>query len=144
MASIHLIFYFCLELRFPVVETNPGPRRPFHGVCRTLFSNARGLYSYLSNLTVASSQCDLLLRSETLVSDRRPISELQFPDLIVLSCCSGTECLGPVGWLHMCEMHMGLNTYKFSHTPETLKTSISQQSHSNLCWRNAPYPAPAQ
>ena len=79
MVSLHLIFYSCLELRFPNVETNPGPRRSVPGACRILCSNVRGLSKNLSDVTVASSQYDLLLYSETLISDRRHISELLVP-----------------------------------------------------------------
>ena len=91
MVSLYLIFYACLELRFPDVETNPGIRRPVPEACRILCSNVRGLSKNLSDVTVASSQCNLLLCSETLVSDRRHISELVascFLDLVVLSCCA--------------------------------------------------------
>ena len=76
MVSLYLIFYACLELRFPDMETNPGPRRPVPGTCRILCSTVRGLSKNLSDVTVASSQHDLLLCSETLVSDRYHISEL--------------------------------------------------------------------
>ena len=76
MVSFHLIFYVCLELRFPDVETNPGPRRPVPGACRILCSNVQGLSKNLSDMTAATSQNDLLLCSETLVSDRRQIAEL--------------------------------------------------------------------
>ena len=79
MVSLYLIFYACLELRFPDVETNPGPRRPVPEACRILCSNVRCLSKNLSDVTVASSQCDLLLCSETLVSDRRHMSELLVP-----------------------------------------------------------------
>ena len=79
MVSLYLIFYACLELRFPGVETNPGPRRPVPGACRILCSNVRGLSRNLSDMTVASSQYDLLLCCETLVSDRRHMSELLVP-----------------------------------------------------------------
>ena len=63
MVSLNLTFYACLELRFSDVETN----------------------------LVASSQYDLLLCSDTLVSDRRDISELMVPGfgLSVLSCRVG-------------------------------------------------------
>ena len=61
------------------METNPGPRRPVPAACRMLCSNVRGLFKNLSDVTVASSQYDLLLCSETLVSDRRHISELLVP-----------------------------------------------------------------
>ena len=67
MDFFYLIFYGCLRLRFLDVETNPGPRRPAPAVCRILCSNVRGLVVNLSNLTVASSQHDVLLCSETLV-----------------------------------------------------------------------------
>ena len=73
---LHLFFYACLRLRFPDVETNPGPRRPVPAVCRILCSNIRGLSRNLSDLSVASSQFDILLCSETLVLDMRHVSEL--------------------------------------------------------------------
>ena len=79
MVSLYLIFYACLELRFPDVETNPGPRSPVPEDCRILCSNVRGLSTNLSDVTVASSQYDLFLCSETLVSDRRHMSELLVP-----------------------------------------------------------------
>ena len=79
--GIHIsyFFYVCLRLRFPDVETNPGPRRPVPTVCRLLCSNVRGLGGNLSGLTVALSQYDILLCSETLVSDSRHVSELLVP-----------------------------------------------------------------
>ena len=43
MKFIYHIFYSCLTLRFPGVETNLGPRRLVTAVCRTLCSNVRGL-----------------------------------------------------------------------------------------------------
>ena len=61
MNFLYLIFYACLRLRFLDVETNPGTRRPDPAVCRILGSNVRGLAGNLSDLTVASSQYDLLL-----------------------------------------------------------------------------------
>ena len=78
--GIHIFFLFpCIRLRFPHVETNPGPRRPVTTVCRLLCSNVRGLAGNLSDLTVASSQYDILLCSETLVSDMHNESELLVP-----------------------------------------------------------------
>ena len=71
MGLIYRFFDACLGLRFLDVETNPGPRRPVPGVCRILCSNVRGFSKNLNDLIVASSQDDLLLCSETLVSDRR-------------------------------------------------------------------------
>ena len=48
------------------VETNRGPRRPVHEVCRILCSNVRELAGNLSDLIVALSQYDILLCSEPL------------------------------------------------------------------------------
>ena len=79
MDFLYLIFYGCLRLRFLNVETNPGPWRPVPAVCRILCSTVRGLAANLSDLTVASSQYDILLCSETLVSDMRHVSEVLVP-----------------------------------------------------------------
>ena len=76
---ILLFFYAFLRLQFPDVETNPGPRRPVPTVCRLLCSNVLGLAGNLSDLTVASSQYDILLCSETLVSDSCHVKELLVP-----------------------------------------------------------------
>ena len=106
MGTLHLKFYSCLRLRFPDVETNPGPRRPVAASCRILCSNVRGLSCNLSDLAVASSQYDIVLCSDTLVSDLRHVSELLVPGFgrIVLLCRE--SCLVPVGWRHMYEMDM--------------------------------------
>ena len=61
------------------METNPGMLRPVPDVCRILCSNVRVLAMNLSDLTVASSQNDILLCSETLVSDMRHVSEILVP-----------------------------------------------------------------
>ena len=58
------------------METNPGPRRSVPAVYRILCSNVRGLPGNHSNLTVVSSQYDILLCSETLVSDMHHVSEI--------------------------------------------------------------------
>ena len=79
MSTPHLKFYSCLRLRFPDVETNPGPRSPVPANCRILCSNVRSLSGNLGDLAVASSQYDILLCSETLVSDLRHVSELLVP-----------------------------------------------------------------
>ena len=96
MGIIHLKFYSCLRLRFPDVETNPGPLRPVAASCRMLCSNIRGLSGNLSDLAVASSQYDILLCSKTLLSDLRHVSELLVLGSVALSCCAGTGCLVPV------------------------------------------------
>ena len=79
MDFLYLIFYGCLRLRCLDVETNPGPRRPVPAVCKILCTNMRGLAGNLSNLTLASSQYDILLCSETLVSDICHVSEVLVP-----------------------------------------------------------------
>ena len=79
MDLLCLIFYGCLRLRFLDVETNPGPFRPVPAFCRILCSNVRGLAGNLSDLAVASSQYDILLCSETLVSDMHHVSEVLVP-----------------------------------------------------------------
>ena len=79
MDFFYLIFYGCLRLRFLDVETNPGPHRPVPAVCRILCSNVRGLAGNLSDLTVALSRYDILLCSETWVSDMRHVSEVLVP-----------------------------------------------------------------
>ena len=58
----------------------------------------------LSDPTVASSQSDILLCSDTLVSHMSHVSELLVPDSVALSCCAGARCLGPEGWQHTYEM----------------------------------------
>ena len=75
MEFIYLIFYACLRLRFLDVETNPGQLRSVPAVYRIICSNVRGLAGNLSDLTVASSQYDILFCSETLVSDMHHVSE---------------------------------------------------------------------
>ena len=79
MDFLYLVFYGCLRLRFLDVETNPGPHRPVPAVCRILCSNARGLTGNHSDLTVTSSQYEILLCSETLVSVMRHVSEVLVP-----------------------------------------------------------------
>ena len=79
MDFFYLIFYACLRLRFLEVETNPGQWRPVPAVCRILCSNVRGLAVNLNDLTVASSQYDILLCSETLFSDMRDVLEMLVP-----------------------------------------------------------------
>ena len=79
MDFLYIIFYGCLRLRFLDVETNPCPGRPAPVVCRILCSNLRGLAGNLSDLTLISSKYDILLCSETLVSDKRHVSEVLVP-----------------------------------------------------------------
>ena len=81
MDFLYLIFNVCLRLRLLDVETNLGQRGPVPAVCRIICSNVWGLAGNLSDLTVASSQYDIPLYSETLVSDMRHVSELLVPGL---------------------------------------------------------------
>ena len=55
------------------IQLHPGQRRPAPDICRILCSNVRDLAGNLSDLTVASSQYDILLCSETLASDIRHV-----------------------------------------------------------------------
>ena len=79
MDFIYLMFYACLRFMFLDVETNPDLRRPDPTICRLLCSSVRGLAGNLSDPTVASFRYDILLCSETLVSDMRHVSELLAP-----------------------------------------------------------------
>ena len=92
-----------MRLRFLDVETNPGQRRPVPAVCRILCSNVRVLAWNLSDLTVVSSQYDILLCSETLVSDMGHASEILFPGFGHCT-YAGARCLGPERWLHTYEI----------------------------------------
>ena len=79
MEFLYLIFYAYLRLQFLDVETNTGPQRPIPDLCILLCSNFRGLAGNLSDLTLASSRYDILLCSETLVSDMHQVSESLVP-----------------------------------------------------------------
>ena len=79
MDFLYPIFYGCLRLRFLDVETNRSPRRLVPVVCRILCSNVWSLAGNLSDLTMASSQYDILLCSETLVSDMPHVLEVLVP-----------------------------------------------------------------
>ena len=59
-------------------------------VSRILCGNVWGLAGNLSDLTVASSQYDILLCSETLDSDMRHVSEVLVPGF----CCPVSLCRG--------------------------------------------------
>ena len=105
MEFLYLIFYGRLRLRFPDVKTNPGLRRPVPAVCRILCSNVLGLAGDLSDLTVVSSQCNIVLCSETLVSDIRHVSEVLVPIFgrhVLL--CRDKMPRATGGWLHTFEM----------------------------------------
>ena len=105
MDFLYLIFYACLRLGFWMWRQTRA--------CGVLFTLSADysvvMYSAvagnLSYLTVASSRHDILLCSQTLVSDMRHVSELLAPGFrrpVLL--CLGAGCLGHEGWQHMYEM----------------------------------------
>ena len=104
MDFLCLIFYGCVTLRFLDVETNLGQHRPVPAVCRILCSNVRGVAGNLSDLTMASSQYDILLCSETLVSDVHHVSEVLVPGFCHPALLCQARSLGHMGWLHTLEM----------------------------------------
>ena len=67
-------------------------------------SNVQCLARNLSDLTMVSSQYDILLCTKTLVSDMYHVWRCWFSDLVTLSCCASTRCLMPKGWLLTLEM----------------------------------------
>ena len=79
MGTLHLKFYSCLRLQFPDVETNPRYGILFRLAAEYSCSNVRGVSRNLSDLAVSSSQYDILLCSETLVSHLCHVSELLVP-----------------------------------------------------------------
>ena len=73
MEFLYLIFYDCPSLWFLDMVTNSGSRRPVPAICKTLCSNVQGLAGNLRDLTVASSQYDILLCYDISVSDMRHV-----------------------------------------------------------------------
>ena len=63
------------------METYSGSRLPVPDVCRIFCSNVRGLAGNLSDLTMASTQYDILFCSETFVSDMHHVSVSELPVL---------------------------------------------------------------
>ena len=95
LASVNIVVVFCFDIFYVIynisyfhhlilflsgdIEINPGPRSIRHRQCRLMYANVRGLQANLNDLSVASKQFDILLCSETLVSDMRHISEILVP-----------------------------------------------------------------
>ena len=78
---LYLVFIFpiwmvLLLLVSGDIESNPGPQLQNRCV-RLLYANVRGLHANIRGLTVASAQYDVLMCSETLVSNRHHLSELR-------------------------------------------------------------------
>ena len=86
-------------------------------VCRILCSNVQGLAWNLRDLTVALSQYDILLWSETLVSDMSHVSELLFPVLVALTCCVGARCQDASGF-RVCGVRQNLYGYSLYCNPD--------------------------
>ena len=80
----HIIYYFLfyvyLLLLSGDVEFNPGPSHFGRNKCRILYSNIRGLHANLNELSFISKNYDIILCSETLVSDMRHVSEVLIPN----------------------------------------------------------------
>ena len=122
MELIHFILYAYLRFRFLDLQTHPCPLRPVPAVCRIHGSRE---YGNLSDLTVALSQYEILLCSETLVSDMLHVSELLVQGFgrPVLLCREAMVCNqqaiavkpGIMAWLNSCVA-----------VSAGLKTSISQ------------------
>ena len=89
MEFLNLTFNACLRLQFLDVETNPGSLCPVPDVCRILCSDVRGLTWIVSDLTVVSSQYDLLLCSGTLDLDMCHVSVLLDPGFCCLDLYQG-------------------------------------------------------
>ena len=69
--------YFILIILSGDIHPNPGPSGNY---CKVLYANIRGLKCNLSDLTVLSAKYDIILCSETLVSNLRHSSELMIPN----------------------------------------------------------------
>ena len=85
--------YTCVRLQFLDKETNPGPRYPVHAICRILYRNVTGPFRNLSDLTVASTQYDTLLCSETWSLIFITYLSCWFLDFFALPCRTKAGCL---------------------------------------------------
>ena len=106
MGNLHLKFYSCLRLRFPDVETNPGPRRPVPASCRLQYSAAMCGVCPGTLVTWPSLRLSMIYCCAP-----RPWSwtcvtcqSCWFLGSVALSSCAGASFLIPVGWRHMYEM----------------------------------------
>ena len=67
-----------LLLRAGDIHPNPGPHN--NNFCRVMYANIRGLKSNIQELTLSSTNFDIIFCSETLVSELRHVSELLIPN----------------------------------------------------------------
>ena len=79
MGFVYLLFFACLELRFPDMELNPGPRVSVPRKCKYLYANINSLSANSNELSVASSRFDIVMCAETLVSTMKHAAELIIP-----------------------------------------------------------------
>ena len=84
---IFSISFFMVARGFGSVSGCRG--KPWPASSCILCCNVRGMAGNLSDLTVASSQYDILLCSETLVSDMRHVSEVLVPGFGRTVLCRG-------------------------------------------------------
>ena len=79
------VFFYCANLTSLLllsgdIHQNPGPHQIKNKIGRVAYANVRGLYRNLNDLIVLSSNFDIILCSETLVSNFRNINELLLPN----------------------------------------------------------------
>ena len=111
MKFIYLIFYACQRLWFLDVEANLA-RCVLCLLSAEHSSNMRSLAWNLSDLTVASSQYDMLFcpgtkhMSQNFCWSQKCVTcrSWWFPVWVILACCVRARYLGPVGWRHTYEM----------------------------------------
>ena len=103
----NLIFYACLELRFPDVKTNPATGVLYLGSAEysaVMWGAFPGTWANWQWLPLSTIYCCALrpwFRTVVIYHS------CWFLDMVVLSFCAEMGCLWLVGWLHMCEMDMG-------------------------------------
>ena len=71
-------YLFLLLILSGDVEPNPGPNNNGNK-CRILYHNIRGLHKNINDLQIISRNYDIILCSETLVSNYRNVSEILLP-----------------------------------------------------------------
>jgi hypothetical protein len=83
------------------VEVNPGSEPCHPRYYCIIYANIRGLRTNLNDLSVTSHEYDVIMCSDTLVSDRRHVSELCIPGFSRPVQIRQASDLGSVDWLHM-------------------------------------------
>ena len=75
---VYILLLLFILLQSGDIEINPGPNYKSNK-CRVLYHIIRGLYNNIKDLQIACHKYDIILCSETLVSNRRHISEVSLP-----------------------------------------------------------------